>query len=161
MATLARTTGSVRCTHRPNSERLATLDAATIDIALRDPRAMYPLISNAVDQYLDLDDQADAAFAAGDNDEAMYLHQEAAAWRATVTALKRLEIHGRTTECAPHADTPPMSAGPVSHDRPYPGADASRQIRLSARRLGTTTGHWPTAASGRPPWPENGCPTTG
>ncbi|HMS76174.1 hypothetical protein [Gordonia sp. (in: high G+C Gram-positive bacteria)] len=100
------TTGSVRCTHRTELERLATLDAATIDIALRDPRAMYPLISNAVDQYLDLDDQADAAFAAGDNDEAMYLHQEAAAWRATVTALKRLEIHGRTTECAPHADTP-------------------------------------------------------
>ncbi len=86
--------GSADCAHRTELERLATLDAATIARALDDRRALYPLISGAVDQYLDLDDRADAAFAAGNSDEAMYLHQEASAWRATVTVLKQIEQHG-------------------------------------------------------------------
>lgn len=88
------------CPHRTELERLATLDAATIDVALRDRQALYPLISNAVDQYLDLDDQADAAFADGHSDEAMYLHQEASAWRATVTILKQIELRGHAATSA-------------------------------------------------------------
>lgn len=92
--------GAAACAHRTELERLATLDAATIDRALADRRALYPLISAAVDQYLDLDERADAAFAAGNSDEAMYLHQEASAWRATVTVLKQIEQHGHGTGAA-------------------------------------------------------------
>lgn len=98
-----RSSGTANCPHRTELERLATLDTDTIDAALLGARALYPLISEAVDQYLDLDDQADAAFAAGNTDDTMYLHQEASAWRATVTVLKQIESRGHRADSTPQA----------------------------------------------------------
>ncbi|MFW0783870.1 hypothetical protein AAFP35_05065 [Gordonia sp. CPCC 206044] len=75
---------------QPELERLATLDADTIDRACSTPECLPDLIGTAVDEYLAFDEYADAHFAAGDIDEATLCRQEAAAWRATVAVLRSM-----------------------------------------------------------------------
>lgn len=83
--------------YRAELERLATLDAETIERLCADPSAATSLIASAIDEYLSLEDQADDAMDV-DLEHSHYCSQEAAAWRATVTLLRRIsagELEGR------------------------------------------------------------------
>ena len=55
--------------YRPDLERLATLDAARIDLACTSPDAIRDLIDHALDEALEHEVSADDAYARGDADE--------------------------------------------------------------------------------------------
>ncbi|MCT1352669.1 hypothetical protein P9A14_18760 [Gordonia hongkongensis] len=76
--------------YRSDLERLATLDAAAIEVACTDCTSVGELIDCAVDEYLEFDVAADEAEARGHDEHAAYLRQEAAAWRATVRVLRMI-----------------------------------------------------------------------
>ncbi|MBD0861088.1 hypothetical protein IA539_07645 [Gordonia sp. zg691] len=75
---------------RSDLERLATLDAAAIEVACTDCTTVGELISCAVDEYLEFDILAEEAEACGEKEHAVFLRQEAAAWRATVRVLRMI-----------------------------------------------------------------------
>ncbi|MGV9826404.1 MULTISPECIES: hypothetical protein [unclassified Gordonia (in: high G+C Gram-positive bacteria)] len=85
---------------RSDFERLATLDAETIarvlDERRTDTAALMSIVTDCLDESLDLDAEADEAECRDDTDRAAYLRQEASAWRATVTALRRVMVHRST-----------------------------------------------------------------
>ncbi|MFE0751723.1 hypothetical protein [Gordonia sp. NPDC058843] len=76
--------------YRSDLERLATLDAAAIEVACTDCTTVGELVARAVDEYLEFDIAAEEAEARGDDEHAAYLRQEAAAWRATVRVLRMM-----------------------------------------------------------------------
>ncbi|MGW8815352.1 hypothetical protein [Gordonia terrae] len=76
--------------YRSDLERLATLDAAAIEVACTDCTSVGEFIACAVDKYLEFDVAAEEAEARGDDEHAAFLRQEAAAWRATVRVLRMM-----------------------------------------------------------------------
>lgn len=78
--------------YRSDLERLATLDAATIEMACTDSTAVADLIAHGVEEYLEYDLHADEAEAAGDTDLAHFYRQEASAWRSTVATLRMMAV---------------------------------------------------------------------
>jgi hypothetical protein len=81
--------------YRSDLERLATLDAAAIEEACTDCTTVDELVACAVDEYLEFDVAAEEAEARGDDEHAAFLHQEAAAWRATVRVLRQMAADSR------------------------------------------------------------------
>lgn len=74
--------------YRSDLERLATLDADTIVAVCTGRAALGDLLTHCVDESLELDELADEAFLANDDEHAGYYRQEASAWRATLTVLR-------------------------------------------------------------------------
>ncbi|GAA1479747.1 hypothetical protein GCM10009624_01870 [Gordonia sinesedis] len=98
--------------YRSDLERLATLDADTIVLACTERSVVADLVTRCLDESLELDELAEHADGAGDDDRAAYYRQEAAAWRATVTVLRAI------------------GADPAGHGvRGNPGGDDRRRSR--------------------------------
>ncbi|MFW0795423.1 hypothetical protein AAFP30_16550 [Gordonia sp. CPCC 205515] len=76
--------------YRAELERLATLDADTIDRVCAAPPLAADLIEGAVDDCIDFDERADEYLLSGDAGAAAFCRQEAAAWRATVVVLRAI-----------------------------------------------------------------------
>ncbi|MEO9327897.1 hypothetical protein [Gordonia aurantiaca] len=74
--------------YRSDLERLATLDAAAIEAVCTDCTTLDEFIACAVDESIEHDALADEAEARDDVEEAAFLRQEAAAWRATARLLR-------------------------------------------------------------------------
>lgn len=66
-----------------------TLDAATIDRVCRGD-GIAAQLTRYVDEHLELCDLADDEDTGGGPERAAYYRQEAAAWRATATVLRRI-----------------------------------------------------------------------
>ncbi|MGZ8176899.1 hypothetical protein ACXVUM_03125 [Williamsia sp. SKLECPSW1] len=76
-------------------ELLATLSQSQIRTAVDDIAARAELVGFALDEDVELRREADHARDAGDDETACHLEQEASAWRATATTLRRA---GRTQD---------------------------------------------------------------
>ncbi len=76
--------------YRLELEGLVTLDAATIDTICEAPADAGGFLDSCVAQIVEFEEFADLAEADGDAERADFCRQEAAAWRATVRALKRI-----------------------------------------------------------------------
>lgn len=76
-------------------ELLATLTRSQIRAALTSATARAELVAFALDEDVELRREADLARDADDEDTACHLEQEASAWRATVSVLRRT---GRRTD---------------------------------------------------------------
>ncbi|WP_299576022.1 hypothetical protein [uncultured Williamsia sp.] len=70
-------------------ELLATLSQSQIRSALDSVPARAELVALALDEDVELRREADLARDVDDEETACHLEQEAAAWRATATALRR------------------------------------------------------------------------
>ncbi|WP_168699341.1 hypothetical protein [Gordonia paraffinivorans] len=93
--------------YRSDLERLATLDAAAIEAVCTDCTTIDEYIACAVDKSIEHDALADEFEAFDEPEEAAFLWQEAAAWRATARLL-------RTVAADPEAYT-----GESGRDRPH------------------------------------------
>lgn len=83
--------------YRADLERLATLDASSITLACTEVESLPALIAHCVDEHLELDILADDAEFCADAEHAVYLRQEAAAWRSTATLLRVIATTARPT----------------------------------------------------------------
>lgn len=71
-------------------ERLMTLDGAVVTRAIDEPDVLTRLAGYAVDEAIELWDDAEARWESGDDDGARYCEQEASAWSATAQILREL-----------------------------------------------------------------------
>ncbi|WP_026303408.1 hypothetical protein [Jongsikchunia kroppenstedtii] len=71
-------------------EQLMTLDGAMVLRAGGDPELLARLAGYAVDEAIELWDDAEARWEHGDEDAARYCEQEASAWSATAQILREL-----------------------------------------------------------------------
>ncbi|MXP20370.1 hypothetical protein GIY30_03240 [Gordonia sp. HNM0687] len=74
--------------YQSDLERLMTLDGEAIVRVCTSPEAVVDLIAEAVDECLEFDELADEHLSSGNDEQAAYCRQEAAAWRATVSLLR-------------------------------------------------------------------------
>lgn len=73
---------------RTDLETLATLDATTIEAVCTEPSLVAHLITECLEEAIELDDLADQAHDQAQDELAWFYRQEAAAWRATVRVLR-------------------------------------------------------------------------
>ena len=82
--------------HRLELEALVTLDAATIEAVCADPSAIPAALELSTGEFVTFDELAETARTDGDTEKADFCRQEAAAWRATERALRRVLAEAET-----------------------------------------------------------------